>query len=294
MVKINFNKLSNYKYLIILISIISLFIFCLLNKKTENFFISSNNYDNYDNYDANKKFIQFTNYFNKCYIINLKDTKIGKRRWSIISTKYPFNKIANRFDAIHGKEYDYSNEVKNNIITEKWDFGTWRYNIPEIINMSPSEIGVALSHYNIWKKLENEKIYNKGILVVEDDASIISNDFIEKFNLIMNNVPHDWDIVLIGFACHKGNKGKQINNIIWKVQDFILLHCYLINPKCFKKIKNLLPINAPLDTWLSQKSDVLNIYRHNFLSNKKAKNPSSKLIKQRLEDKQNVNTNNFK
>lgn len=293
MVKINFNKFSNYKYLIILISIISLFIFCLLNKKTENFFISSNNYDNYDNYDANKKFTQFTNYFNKCYIINLKDTKIGKRRWSIISTKYPFNKIAHRFDAIHGKEYDYSNEMKNNIIAEKWDFGTWRYNIPEIINMSPSEIGVALSHYNIWKKLENEKIYNKGILVVEDDASRISNDFIDKFNLVMNNVPHDWDIVLIGFTCHKQNKGKQINNIIWKVKDFILLHCYLINPKCFKKIKNLLPINAPLDTWLSQKSDVLNIYRHNFVSNKKAKNPSSKLIKQRLEDKQNINTNHF-
>ena len=160
--------------------------------------------------------------------------------------------------------------------------------------MTPSEIGVALSHYNIWKKLENKNMYNKGILVIEDDASRISKDFIKKFNLIMKNVPHDWDIILFGFTCHKGNKGKQINKIIWKVEDFILLHCYLINPKCFKKIKNLLPINAPLDTWLSQKSDVLNIYRHNFISNKKAKNPSSKLIKQRGEDKQNVNTNNFK
>lgn len=305
MINKSLSKLLNYKYIFLLIILLILLVILLLKNK-ENFYIDNNlflvNYENFNNFNNNyeikiknnKLLNEFKNHFNKCYIINLKDTKIGKKRWSIISKKYPFNKIGNRFNGVYGKEYDYSNEVKNNIIIEKWDFGTWRYNIPEIINMTPSEIGVALSHYNIWKKLENDKIYNKGILVVEDDASKISDSFVEKCNIVMNNVPYDWDIILFGFSCHKGNKGKQINKIIWKVKDFILLHCYLINPKCFKKIKNLLPINAPLDTWLSQKSDVLNIYRHNFISNKNAKNPSSKLIKQRGEDKQNVNTNNFK
>ena len=101
MVKVNFDKLLKYKYLIILISIISLFIFCLLNKKKENFFISNNIHKNIN---TDKKFLEFTNYFNKCYIINLKNTKIGKKRWSIISTKYPFNKIGNKFNGIYGKE----------------------------------------------------------------------------------------------------------------------------------------------------------------------------------------------
>ena len=39
---------------------------------------------------------------------------------------------------------------------------------------------------------------------------------------------------------------------------------YIINYKCAKKLLQYLPMNAPIDSWLSNLSSKINIYRHNY------------------------------
>jgi GR25 family glycosyltransferase involved in LPS biosynthesis len=157
--------------------------------------------------------------------------------------------------------------------------------------MSEGEIGISLSHYYLWKNMIINNI--QTCLVLEDDARNVHSNFEDIFINTMNNVPLDWDIVLFGFWLHRGEKGKKINNNIWKVKDFVLAHCYLINIKCVKKLMSLLPINEPLDTWLSSQTDNINIYRHNILRIQNSKRPSSSLIRQIIIKKQIKNTNNW-
>lgn len=272
---------NNYQINIILFSfIIGLLCIIFLKNKKENFEVNTNN-----------QLEKFKKIFSKCLIINLPETKIGQERWQKIKRIYPLNHIGKKFNGVYGKYYDYNPEIEQGIVTKKWDFGKWKYGISDKINMSDPEIGVILSHYYIWDSIERNNL--ESIMVIEDDASKLSKDFIPRCLETMDYVPNDWDIILFGFACHKGNKGTQVNNVIWKVEDFILLHCYLINKKAVKKIKKMLPINMPLDSWLSSKSNKLNIYRHNFVKSKRAKNPSSRIIRQAGLDKLNINTNNL-
>lgn len=273
-------KNSHQINILLFFFIIGLVLIIIIKNKRENFLVNNTN-----------ELEKFKEYFDECLIINLPETKIGKSRWKKIKHIYPLNKIGKKYNGIYGKYYDYSNEINNGIVTKQWDYGKWKYGVPDIIDMTDSEIGVILSHYYIWDNMERNN--QTSILVLEDDASKLSKDFVPRCIETMTYVPDDWDIVLFGFACHKGNKGTKINDVIWKVEDFILLHCYLINNKAVRKIKKLLPINMPLDTWLSAKSNKLNIYRHNFINNKKAKNPSGRIIRQAGLDKLNINTNNL-
>ena len=67
-----------------------------------------------------------------------------------------------------------------------------------------------------------------------------------------------------------------------------MLHSYIISRKGAKKLLNLLPINMPIDSFISNNSDTINIYRHNYV-----KNNHSYLISQNFETGQIVHTNNL-
>lgn len=134
------------------------------------------------------------------------------------------------------------------------------------IPLSPGEIGCCLSHYYVWQKMLDSRI--ERCLVVEDDAFYLSKDFIEKFDKTMKYVPKNWDIILIGFWNDKNKPEIQVNRYIYKIDEFVTTLCYLINLKAVKKLMKHLPINAPIDTWLSHQK-YLNIYRHTFVYKKK-------------------------
>ena len=227
-------------------------------------------------------------FFDKCFIINLEKTSIGQRRWKRIKSTAPFDRFGERFPGVDGKaKKSFAQEISANILRDKWDHGLWQSKQQShMVPMSQGEMGIIMSHYGIWKQMLKKEI--GSVLVLEDDASKVAPDFMEKVYETMRNIPADWDIVLFGFWCHDNEKmGKKVNDKIWKVESFVLMHCYLINMKGARKLMGMLPIDKPLDTWLSSKSDEINIYRHNYLS----KNRSSRLIRQALVDKHNVNTN---
>tara|TARA_B100001113_G_scaffold188944_1_gene154796 strand:+ start:20155 stop:20967 length:813 start_codon:yes stop_codon:yes gene_type:complete len=256
-------------------------IFCL-------YLVNSNYYYKYQN---------TTSPWTLAYVINLKNTEEGKRRWSVFKDIPHFKNKVIRYPAIHGKTYDYNNEIKNNIITQKWNYGKWKYRNKDFyINMEPGEIGVALSHYNIWKKISKMEPESR-ILILEDDAIRIDPNLEKNVNYYLSKIPSDWDIFLLGFWLHKGDDGEQINKDISKVNSFVLMNSYMITPKGAQKLLEKLPINAPVDTWVSLQSQYVNIYRHHmtyrnmFLQEKK--NPRSILIRTRSQKSEIKHTNNW-
>ena len=127
----------------------------------------------------NRECFSNTSPYDITFIINLSETQEGRRRWNIIKNMSEFyNKI--RFPAIYGKTYDYSEEIKKDIIKTEWDYGKWKYNKSKMISFDKGEIGVALSHYYIWKKIVDEDI--DVALILEDDMNM---EFMEIFFLRM-------------------------------------------------------------------------------------------------------------
>lgn len=230
-------------------------------------------------------------YYDKCYVINLSETNEGVRRWKLIQ-QHPYLKDkVTRFPATYGKNRD-KDLYDNKILKTKWDYGKWlspKYT--KIIDITDGELGVSISHYRLWKSISEQNNFNTA-LILEDDAIQISTDIENRMDDIFKEVPNNWDIILLGFWLHKGDTGYKVTDNIYRVKDFVLMHSYIINKKGATKLLQNLPIDAPLDTWISLISDKLFIYRHNFIKNQ-SNRPSSRLIVQERLEKQIVNTNNF-
>ena len=228
--------------------------------------------------------------FNRCYVINLKETKEGILRWKVMEKHPVLKSYVNQFPGIYGKEYDFKDAIANNIIYPRWDYGTWQNKASKVVEMDPGELGCILSHRNVWKKIVDEGI---GVtLVLEDDAVKVKKDFIKTVSEIQRHVPGDWDIILLGFWLHRGNNGSKVNPHIHRVKNFCLLHSYLLSLKGAKRLLSLGTINKPLDTWMSYQSDKLKIYRHNKVIGD-SKFPASAIIGQLRREKQIKNTNNW-
>lgn len=217
----------------------------------------------------------------KSYIINLEETEEGKKRFPIIQSIFP---KATRFPATYGKTFDFS-PYYDSVLTESWDMGKWKNNKSEIIKMSDGEKGVAMSHYNIWTKIAKEK---EPYLILEDDAIGININTPDILNEIFSSLPKNYDIYLLGFI---DLEPTNITDFHTKVKQFVLFHSYIITPKGAQKILENLPINMPVDSWISSISDKINIYRHNYGNMSKKNRFISRLITQVRNEKQIVNTN---
>ena len=120
-------------------------------------------------------------------------------------------------------------------------------------------IGCYLSHIRAWNQILKDGS-NIG-LVFEDDANIPIG-VQGSINEAMRNAPPDWDIVLMGVACHTCN-GVRTRPGFLRVKKFWLLHCYLIKASAIQKIFKsdaLFPIGQQIDSLLSEMSDMLKIY----------------------------------
>jgi GR25 family glycosyltransferase involved in LPS biosynthesis len=229
--------------------------------------------------------------FTKCYVINLTQTKEGQRRWKEIQQHPQVKDFVVRFPGIYGKNYDYRQLVKQGVLTETWDYGRWNGGISKVVKMSLGEIGCLLSHYYVWKKIVEQRI--PITLILEDDASNIQNNFIGVISDEMKHLPQGWDIFLVGYWLHTGDIGTKVNSHIYKVGNFALLHSYIITLTGAKKLLQQLPINMPIDSWLSSKSKQINIYRHNLTRTPNSKYPSSRVIRQKPKISEIIHTNNW-
>jgi len=61
---------------------------------------------------------------------------------------------------------------------------------------TPGMIGCFLSHRKAWERVVQEG--HEAVLMLEDDVVILCDNFNERLQLQLEELPHDWDVCLIG------------------------------------------------------------------------------------------------
>jgi glycosyl transferase family 25 len=183
------------------------------------------------------------------YFINL-DENID--RWNNLPPELK-EKIT-RFPAINGKELDKEQLIKDGIIAEE-------------NNLRLGQIGCALSHITILKKIQQQdEPYG---LILEDDVVIPPNFSVEDLKL-----PKDFDICFLGGCNIKGEKISDnwirptskngAFNLCW--------HAVLVKKENVQKILDLLtPLMRPIDSQIRDEYDKLKVFYHypNLISQNK-------------------------
>jgi glycosyl transferase family 25 len=168
------------------------------------------------------------------YIINL-DTSID--RLQHVSRNFGYYNIEfNRFAAINGKNISEKERNENTSI------------LCRTILCNYAEIGCALSHIELWRKMIREKI--EYMIILEDDV-VIDELFVKVIKIIENLNSFSFDFL----SLYSENKfGKQkiyhlIDDIFIEKPLFALsMASYIISNKGAKRLLNLIPkINFPID-----------------------------------------------
>lgn len=125
-------------------------------------------------------------FFDKVFVISMKDSE---RRKYIVKT---FNELGVDFefyDAVRGNELSehkinsiYDEEAAANHKSSSW-------------SLSKTQLGCALSHLNICKKIKKEKF--ERVLIFEDDVKPINRHFTEVQE-VFKELPSDWDLLYLG------------------------------------------------------------------------------------------------
>lgn len=155
------------------------------------------------------------------------------------------------FPAIDGLEIDTDQLIKDGILAS--DHFSPATGMPLI----PAQIGVYLSHYELWKAALNSP--NKVSLILEDDALMVCDKpMLEEF---VRHIPADTDFFFIN---RRKNKIKHISLHASKFAcHFWGLTAYFVTKQGAEKLINLsLPIHTSADELISElnKSGMINCY----------------------------------
>lgn len=165
-----------------------------------------------------------------------------------------------RIEAVYGRDLtlnDIKELVKENILKPKI--------VSEIEQnqktyLSYPEIGCAVSHINIWKKMVKENIAEA--LILEDDATI-ANNFMANLNQQKKHYPKNYDIIFLGYNIQTffRLRNSEYPNLK-KTKNLNGTHGYLITYHGAKRLleENFLPLEKPFDVHIGDKMDQFNIY----------------------------------
>ena len=210
------------------------------------------------------------NGIDKIFIINLdKDNERLKDSYKQLK-HYNINNYE-RYPAINGNA------------ATKYELNAYTTNIGKII-ASRTMIGCGISHINIWKKIVREKI-NK-CLIIEDDF-ILVDDFLNKFNNIINEAPKDYDMLFLTRSqIHNDSiKIKDINKYFYKQLIVCQTVGYIITLKGAEKIlKYINKVSYHIDFEICMTSLLTDL---NVISSKEP------LIYQTFETSHNENNRNY-
>ena len=124
-------------------------------------------------------------------------------------------------------------------------------------DLTRGAVGCFLSHLSIYKKVAESKI---DYAIIFEDDSVIANDFYERLEKGLRDIPSDWDIILLGLTCLKCD----IKLDYITVNRFWGTHGYIIKNKSAIKLLEYLdrPLSKQIDADISLliKRKLINVY----------------------------------
>jgi GR25 family glycosyltransferase involved in LPS biosynthesis len=181
--------------------------------------------------------------------------------------------LINKIDELDTPTNIISNDsdVKN-FISDNLDFNLYLngYNLDNIQGWRYGEIGILSSNFYAWKNFINS---DYDLLILMEDDIRYDDEFYEKLNLCINDLPDDWDIFSFYVPESEYNKfhlSMAVSPVLSRsYQDWSML-CYVINKKGAQKlidsVKN--PVFLPLDWHIYRQTHLFNVYsvRPDFIS----------------------------
>ncbi len=96
-----------------------------------------------------------------------------------------------------------------------------------------SQVGLMLSHYMVWQVCQH--LDDDKFMILEDDAKF-PEDWVDRFATFMDDVPQDWDILLLGNSNTHDKEKKQICGDVWEVFYPFCTHCYVVRRKALQTL----------------------------------------------------------
>lgn len=159
--------------------------------------------------------------------------------------------ILSKYDEVSASYVDGNNsntlDILNNlnITLDGWDYRS---------KPMPGELGVWLSNINLFKKIIEDEIDN--LIIFEDDA-VINNDFCNELNMIISDLPKDYDFISLVFPSSSKYMYKEDANInnnvsLAKYNHFGLYSIMWSNKgaKTILESLNKTGITSPIDIYL--------------------------------------------
>ena len=133
------------------------------------------------------------------------------------------------------------------------------------VEMTRQEIAVALSHISIWKQIASGN--HNYTLVLEDDI-FFCRDFARIMNKIWDEMTHSiesptaFDILYVSYEEAKTKAEKEeVSELLFKpLRGLWFLSGYILSKKGAKKLLDLMPVRGPVDLWINQQFDKLDVY----------------------------------
>jgi len=97
-------------------------------------------------------------------------------------------------------------------------------------------VGLALTHHMIWQICQYH--HDDTWMICEADADFPEN-WQEKFNAAMGDLPPDWDIFLIGSSNSFDKPQTHIKGDIWEVKYPFCSHAYLIRETALETLLSI-------------------------------------------------------
>ena len=200
----------------------------------------------------------FSNNDLNLYVISLKQQN---RLQNIKNQETKIGQTINIFDGVNGDTLDVFNVNISNITINNSFYSSNTKKIKR-------QLGCYLSHFNLYNKIKNDKLYGYSI-IFEDDFEILTDKLIDKCNIIIHKLKElnlDFDIIFLGNYDYNENHGKLITDNIYKVGNKEELHGlqgYVVNYNNIDKIiNNTKNITITIDDKLQELADnnMLNVF----------------------------------
>jgi GR25 family glycosyltransferase involved in LPS biosynthesis len=163
-----------------------------------------------------------------------------------------------RIEGVNGRlldlnEYLSDESHKKIIKAEKNGYRKYHY------ELTRGAVGCYLSHLNCYKEIATQK--EEYGIIFEDDVKILKPNLLNDINTVIELIPSDWDILLLGcvcFVCGKSSKYYDVNR-------YFLMHSYIVKKSSARKILHILenePIEQQIDAKFSDLTEkgLLKIY----------------------------------
>ena len=161
-----------------------------------------------------------------------------------------------RIDAVDGSKLDVQGLTTTKAYNEIKEAEIRGHRVKHY-QLTRGAVGCYVSHLNALKAIQRS---GKDFGVVFEDDVVIKSHIFADIQTVLQAVPRDWDIILLGFYCLKCDKSKTYN----VVHRFFGLQAYLINQKGIGKVlaTSEAPYKHQLDHEFSNLAEAgkLNIY----------------------------------